>query len=441
VADIVIDLGELPHGRQRRVRTTSRRRPHPYRALVTGAAVLLTAMLTGAVHVTSPPAPTVIPARLGDSTFADDGHYFVVSSSDGLVGRVVQKKTISMYALPSGALLSRTSVAVTGAVNRVTAAGDVILVSYQVDAVGEEVTVALAAGTDLALWRRPARLVNLSASGRIVLFNGLNPAYGGTLWYGVDLRSGETRWSLDQPVTGATDLVPGYGATPARLVTATVAGEVEVRDPETGRVTASATVPAPPEWRLRGLNIWVDDNLVLLGGRDGTIAYDLDHLRERWRNDVDLTEVFILPVCGDAICLFGRFGGLRVLDAATGRQRWSAEQWALAQQVGSYMLASGNDRDTTQQPLVVLDPADGRERGTLGAWQPVGEARADGTVVGVRERLGDHRVWYALLDPADRSVQVLGAAEDVAGNCQVTTDVLVCRRRDASVGVWRLALP
>ena len=58
--------------------------------------------------------------------------------------------------------------------------------------------------------------------------------------------------------------------------------------------------------------------------------------------------------------------------------------------------------------------------------------------LGLHEQVLDDTVFYALLDPADRGVRVLGAATDVSGDCQTTDEVLVCRRIDASVGIWQL---
>jgi len=78
-------------------------------------------------------------------------------------------------------------------------------------------------------------------------------------------------------------------------------------------------------------------------------------------------------------------------------------------------------------------------RGDFGAWWTAGAVRADGTVVGLRQRIGEDVVYYGLLDPARLAVRVLGTATAVSGDCQPTTDVLVCRRIDASVAIWPLA--
>jgi hypothetical protein len=438
VTDVVIDLGELPHGTQRRVRPTSRPPLH-VRPLVSFLAVVLTAMLTGAVHRPAVAAPAVIPARLGDATFTARDLFFVVAPTDSRTTGPIQVKVISVYALPGAKLLSRTPLTVAGAITRVDAIGDVILVSQQVDTVGGQATTAIAAGSGRLMWHRPARLIGVSPSGHLALLLDSGTDAGPLHWFGVEPTTGVARWTQEEPVTGSTDLADGSGDVPDRLVTATVTGQLSVRDPETGAVTASAVVPAPEQWRRQGLNIWIVDDLLLLGGVEGVTAYDLADLRPRWRSSVDLTEVFVLPVCGDAICFFGRFGGLTVADPATGRPRWTSDRWAYARRVGPYLLVRGNDQPEGQQPLTVLDAGTGRVRGSLGVWRPVGDPLPDGSIIGVRERELDQRVWYALLDPAAVTVRVLGVADTVSGDCQVTTAVLICRRVDSSVGVWGLA--
>ena len=80
----------------------------------------------------------------------------------------------------------------------------------------------------------------------------------------------------------------------------------------------------------------------------------------------------MLPVCGDLLCLFGRFGGLHVLDPATGRQRWAADEWRSAQRVGRYLIANRSDIPDQPDPLYVLDVATGALHGRLGSWETIG---------------------------------------------------------------------
>ena len=143
--------------------------------------------------------------------------------------------------------------------------------------------------------------------------------------------------------------------------------------------------------------------------------------------------------CVDAICVFGYRGGVQALDPGTGQLRWTADRWTGADEVGRYLLVSGNQGLEGRYPLAVMEPDTGRVRGDFGAWWTAGAVRADGTVVGLRQRIGEDVVYYGLLDPARLAVRVLGTATAVSGDCQPTTDVLVCRRIDASVAIWPLA--
>jgi hypothetical protein len=124
---------------------------------------------------------------------------------------------------------------------------------------------------------------------------------------------------------------------------------------------------------------------------------------------------------------------------------WSADRWSYADLAGPYLLAAEIDGDgdgaDADPKLSVLDPATGGVRGDFGAWRTVGVPRPDGTVIGLRAETTLDVVWYARLDPADHGARMLGSAEQVSGDCQTTPAVLVCRRVDASVGIWRLTNP
>ena len=140
------------------------------------------------------------------------------------------------------------------------------------------------------------------------------------------------------------------------------------------------------------------------------------------------------------MCLFSpRGAGIRVLDRATGRDRWTSDRWSYGDQVGPYLIVGGGEGTRRSETLNVVATMTGRVRGDFGPWQGVGPALPDGTVVGLREQPAEDVVWYARLDPATLRVRVLGAANHVSGQCQTTTDVLICRRVDATVGIWRLS--
>jgi len=436
----MIDLGELPHAQGRLVRPVGGvRPPRAYRTGLALLAVVLAGMLAGAAHQGPPMPPTIVAARLGDALFVGADRFFVVSAGPPLAGAVVQNKIISTYGLPAGNLLSLTMVAVSGAIFDVTSAGDTILVSYQVDTVGTEATVALTAGTDTALWRHPARLLSVSEPDGLVLLRENSPEFGPLRWYGIDLATGAVRWQLEQPARGyivETDRVAGR---PRRLVVVDVTGRLEIRDAATAAITAAITIPVPSDWAKRGIALWPDGDLVLVGDHAVVTAYALPDLTERWRSRVDLYSSYVGPDCGDAVCLFSpRSAGLRVLDRATGRDRWATDRWTYGERVGPYLLVAADGPTEASRTLAVLDIRTGRVRGDFQPWQGIGPPQADGTVVALRERRADDVVWYARLDPAKLTARLLGVADHVSGDCQTTPDVLICRRTDASVGIWRL---
>ncbi|MEV6494498.1 hypothetical protein AB0M20_38630 [Actinoplanes sp. NPDC051633] len=410
----------------------------PVRPVLLVVALLFVALLTGAAHRGPPAPPVIVPARLGDTMFVTGDRVFVVSPGDELLDPPVTTKTVSAYALPDGRLLSRSTVAVFGAIYNVVEAGSVLLVSFQEQAFGAEATVALQPGTDRVLWRRPARLLAASAADGLVLLRENSPQVGNLNWFGVDMTSGALRWTLRQPVRGFTagaDFREGF---PRTLISATADGAVEVRETRTGVVIAAARLPVREHPVGSDVPIWPSDDLLLVGVSNGTTAYSLPALQERWHSRADLTGRWLQPACGGAICSLSWEGGLWVLNPATGVLRWADERWNYADAAGAYLLAADNADSTGVGVISVLDPATGRVLGDFGKWQALGEPAADGTVIAQRKKTSDNIVWYARLDPATQGVRVLGKAERVAGDCQATTDVLICRRIEATVGIWSL---
>jgi hypothetical protein len=397
------------------------------------AAVLL-AMLTGATRVGAWTQPHLLPSRLGDLTFVSGDRLFLVGSGPESSGT----KIVMTYALPAGTLLSRTTVTVPAAVYDVTAVAGIVFVSYQTDAFGAVATVAVAAGTDRELWRRPAQVVAVSRPAGLALLRENHFAVGALHWYAVDLASGVARWTLTQPIDGyiaETGYADGF---PRRLVSLEVTGRLAVRDTLTGAVVAAITIPAPADWARSGVALWPDDDLILVGDHTTATAYTLSGLTERWRAPVDLYTTYVGSGCVDVVCLFSPGGtGIQILDRATGRVRWSSDRWAYGEQLGRYLLVSRGEPGPDQPPDVV-DSRTGRLLGSLRPWQSVGAARHGG-VIALRPERVESRVWYGLLDPVRLSTRLLGVAERVYGDCQTTPDVLICRRIDGPVGIWRFA--
>ncbi|MCA2216108.1 PQQ-like beta-propeller repeat protein [Jidongwangia harbinensis] len=422
----VIDLGDVSADRHPLSGGTGRRRPAPYRPLLGVLAVVLAGLTGGAVHRGPPAPPTVIGAQLRDAMMVTDDRVFVVG--DG--------QTVSAYALPDGRLLHRFQVDLPGTIFVVSETGPALLVSGQVDAGGAEATVAVAPGTDLVLWRRPARLLRVSRPAGLALLREQRPA-GGADWHGVDVATGAVRWTAREPDRGFITLAGPTGEFPRLLVSVTESGSTEVRDAVTGVVVTRATVRMPHRQTDGGLPFWPLDDLLLVGDGGGTTAYTLPGLVRLWRSPEDLSTHWVQADC-PGLCLLGWQGGLRVLDPATGALRWSHQRWTYVSQVGAYLVAGDEAGPQSQRRLYVVDPRTGRVHGDLGRWQMLGNPRADGTVLGIRPQSPGDEVRYALLDPAAGTIRLLGLAAPVTGDCQATPHALVCRRIDASIGIWRL---
>jgi hypothetical protein len=281
----------------------------------------------------------------------------------------------------------------------------------------------------------------LGVSGRdgIVVLRENSAQAGALNWYGIALSTGDERWHLQQPDGGYLTDADWADGFPRRLVSVDPYGHLIVRNTADGSIEAAATIPVPGDWAKQGIALWPDRDLVLVGDHATTSAYALPDLTLRWQTAVDLYSAYIGPSCGDAVCFFSpRGGGMLVVDRNTGRGRWSSGRWSYADQVGPYLLAGTDERSDGSHTLDVVDTLSGHVRGDFAGWQDIGVPRADGTVVGLREHETEDAVWYAALDPAKLSTRILGVADHVSGDCQTTPDVLICRRTDSSVGIWRL---
>jgi hypothetical protein len=436
VRDGLIELGEV--SRAPGVPVAAARREVPYRVLLGALSLVLVVLLGGGPHRSPQEQPTVIPARLGDATFIDGGRLFVVSAGRPALRADMPNRVVSAYTLPEGRLASRTTVAVSGdGVARVVQAASTLLLSYQLDNrsewadSGTWAVVAITAGTDRALWRKTGRLVGASAADGLVVLN------AGEAELGVDLHTGEIRWSVPHPADGFTAEASAVGGFPSWLVTVTDAGRLETRDTRTGRVHAAATVPRPTG-RATGL-VWPVGDLVLIDtGASRFEALRLPDLTPVWHTSADLSQSWSQADCGRVLCTFRPQRGMTALDPATGRELWSSDRWAYVQAAGRYLLATSGDPDDDRPALSVLDPVTGRELGNFGGWQLLGPPGRDGTAYGIWQIPGEYKIYYGVLNPATRGVRVLGSGQRVSTGCDIGAGVLVCRLIDASIAVWPL---
>lgn len=437
--DVAIDLGEARHDDDLLDRPT-RRPPQRWRALLVVVAVLGAATLTGSVAPVEPTPVTQIPAALGDVTFLADHEYFVISTAV-TPGDPVNHKIVNRYALPGGNLLSRTAVMVNGAIQQALAVDGVVMVTYELDDDGAEATAAYTVGTGRAAWRRNGRLSGVTSSHDAVVLHGV-AGQSMSQWSGIDVHTGALRWQFALPLTDgdAEERIAGAGAIADRLVSLGGSGRLEVRSLDTGGILAASTISTSADPRTRAYYIGVASGLIMVRKSSDTIAFDLSDLHERWRTRIDLSSSLLQPDCGHLVC-FHNPSGMQVFDPVDGRLSWTTDTWVDAQSAGKVLLASTPDDPSLAPVLTALDPADGRQLGTIGGWRPAGGVRADGHLPVLREQVELRQVWYGLLDPTTLGVRVLGVAEQVSGTCESTSDALVCRRTDASSGVWPFVSP
>jgi hypothetical protein len=221
-------------------------------------------------------------------------------------------------------------------------------------------------------------------------------------------------------------------------------GHVVVRDLETGRVTVTGQLAesASPTWtpvfQVAGGLLLADGSS---GGRRMVSAYGLDALDLRWRAELNVSTEFISADCGGALCVFARSGGLRVIDPDTGQTRWADPRWVIAETISGRLLAHAWQLPGPDSWSAVIDPQTGSALLDLGLWTTLHTVRPGRDLTAVRVDSRSGRAWFGVVDLTDLTVRVLGSALDVSGDCRAGSGWFVCRRLNASIGVWTYRAP
>ncbi|MER7456955.1 PQQ-binding-like beta-propeller repeat protein [Micromonospora sp. NPDC126480] len=420
----LIDLGELrdDHRPEPPVR---RRRPG------TGAwgfpVVLLLALLTLVASVPVPGRETVVvPAGLGVDRMVVGDLLLVVAPRTPQAS----ERSMTAYRLPGVERVWQAPVPVDGEFWHATARGDVVLVTGNSPQDQRSATMALDARTGEHRWRLPGSAVDL-ADGNVLLEE--SSIEGGYTFRAVDPCCGTPRWQLRLPLGEVRYRFAGPGLD--RLVTRDPEGLVEVRDTGTGAVLAAADLdPAGDDkWSP---DIVGDLLFVSSGSAPEVTAYGLDRLDRRWRATAP-ANVFAVD-CGAAVCFQSRSGAVRAVDAATGRPAWNLEGWSDVWALSGRLLAVRFDVTGGNRPyLAALDPATGAIRAELGRWELAHSPRRDEPLIGLRPHPGGG-LFVAELDLAAGVVRPLDVLPEAAGDCEVARWHLLCRRPDASLGLWPL---
>ncbi|WP_433791643.1 PQQ-binding-like beta-propeller repeat protein [Actinoplanes sp. CA-252034] len=438
--DALIDLGEVPSGGPGEPEAALPRPPWPYRWILGPLTVLLAVLLGGGGPPPQPPpGPVVLPITLGDGIRVGDARLYVIGQAQP-IGTVIRTYVIQAYDLPEVTPADSYRVTVSGDVYSVADAGNgVLLISYNDNEWAVPGLMAVRPGDGEPIWRRPAALFGLSGDrGTALIQEETAPTRPDNriVWRAVDPRTGSARWSIEQPVDGQMAITPFSGTgLPARLSVVHGDGRVEVHDVLTGAVDGGFRLPRPLG---EDSVVWVAGGLLIVGyGADETIAYDERTLAERWRHDGRMMPANgYAQSCEPMVCVAEIQEGFTGYDPATGRRLWQAEGYDSSEVIGDHVLIAHASQ--TEPALAVLDPSTGRTDAVPGSWTSGGPGPSPGTAYVYRLQQVGYELRYGVLDLATGRVRVLGHAERIAGDCQFTAGVLICRRLDSSIAIWRL---
>ncbi|WCN82983.1 outer membrane protein assembly factor BamB family protein [Micromonospora sp. LH3U1] len=422
----IIDLGEV---RDEPAVVPPRRRPRAAGRPLRSSAVLLLALVVLAA-ATPPPQRTVsvVPAARGATAYlAADGVFVVDPPTPN------EDRFLTAYAQPSpgaGADLRRrwqVSLVRYGDYLDVQVERGLVLAMGVSAANGVFQTTAYDAETGQQRWRQPGAPQPI-ADGGLLLAD--LPGDGAGAMSRVEPDNGRVLWSVPVPPPG----YPGYhvaGGQVDRFVLVQPTGEVQVHDAGTGRLLRSVDTLSGDRSAFQRVHV-VDDLLLLVPpGSTRLVSYGLAGLEPRWTAEVPL--VSFVVGCGDLICVLQQTGGLQVLDPATGVVRWSDPgEELLADVRHDRLLMAG-----AGQRYAVRDAATGRSRAELGEWDLVPVLGRDDPVIGVRSG-DDGRLVVGELDLVAGRSRIIDVLPDVAGSCQASLPILLCRRLDGSTALWRL---
>ncbi|SCL22183.1 hypothetical protein GA0070624_2481 [Micromonospora rhizosphaerae] len=423
----VIDLGEL---RDEAAPGPSPRRPRSATRLYRCLAVLVVALVTlaGAAPV---PGRTgaIVPGGPGAEAFLVGDRLYVLEVAHP--GGGAWRRQLVAYRLTPGhqlPVLWRTSLPDGGNdVGLLERDGTVLLTGRSAENTGYE-TSTVDTRTGRPGWRQPGVAV---VGHDAVLVQSVEDE-GMTAIRRVDPSTGRTLWSVPIPATGTHLRFGPEGID--RIVLARPSGDVEVFDASSGaRLIARNIRPGElPTWQRTQV---VDELLLVIRDNGGSVtAYGLDGLELRWTARLSL--VGYVEVCGELLCAYRQTGGMWALDPATGSTWWTdpRSQSVLRVTGGRFLV----DRaDATGSRYAVVEAATGRLLADLGTWEVARWADPADPVIGIR-RGRDGRLLVAELDVAAGRARVRDALPDVLGDCRFGGDVLVCRRIDGRLGLWRL---
>ncbi|HEX7745711.1 MAG TPA: PQQ-binding-like beta-propeller repeat protein [Micromonosporaceae bacterium] len=437
----VIDLGEVSAG-QVLDDPPARGWPHRRWALVAVALGLVLGTAGGSAPVPRPLPMAVVDAPSDLITVHVVGDRIFVADAPG-----PGERSIAGYRLMDLEPLWRVDLPIGGQTTGLALAGDTLVLIGEPQAIGqpdgqlavEPDIVGLDAATGATRWRHRGFVEGPTPGGRLLVSvrpagPGGDPPPGELMTVrALSADTGDVVWSYDAPA-GALMANHYDGPRVALLGVLLPTGRFELRDADTGQILRSgqidvAAATAGPEHYVE-----IVGDFLVVRETSRVAVYGLDRLDLRWTIPVRPGQDGAVSWCGQLLCLNSQnWQGISALDPQTGRIKWSQPRWSTVQPAGEHLVAVESDPQRDGQHVVVIDPETGHARRDLGAWQGL-DWTAD-SITGMR--FDRTEALVARLDPA-RGVRVLGVLHDVSRDCWITASMLLCRRTDNKIGVWRL---
>ncbi|WP_196222478.1 PQQ-binding-like beta-propeller repeat protein [Micromonospora sp. CP22] len=426
----VIDLGELteltdPPARQRRSRPGGRRMAAVVVALITLIAVAGAAP-SGRIHA-------IVPVGLGSDLFIVGDQILTLSPrpgfTDGSQDLLAYPRPVRATAVPQRLTpLWRMPIPPQHRVYWADAVpGDGIVIAMAQQESRVSATLRLDARTGQERWRVPGMaMLDLTDRALLRTFSDSTP----NVLRMIDLDTARELWSMPLSAASVDYRQRDDGGLDV-IVVATIDGEVQVIDPDTGAVRHR--LPAPDDQRSGYQQAWLSGDLVTLVRNSRTlVALTVDGLVERWRATVP-TAAYVTG-CGPMLCAGLAGGGLQVVDPATGAMRWRNEE-LLDLVLVDDRNALAMFRDTNEMATVTL--SSGAVLIRHGPWRMVARYEYAPDVLAVRT-VPEVGAVLAQIDPTGAPARRIDVLPGASGDCQSRSGLVACRLFDGNFGIWRL---
>lgn len=318
------------------------------------------------------------------------------------------------------------------------------------DETGRQITVRWVDGDGRVLAVHHGQLVGLTEPGRLglIVMGTAGPACSGEPNACVDLvavapATGRAVWHLG-PLRDGWFTVEDPEGRITTIATLGPTGSVLLRDPLTGDITATVSVPGlvadgPPQ-PVAGTLV----ALRRLTGRAELAGFWLDPLARAWELTLPLPQppteynrLVYAESCGDMLCVHID-GGTTVVEPGRGTVRFRVPYDIVARLGGGQFLAipppSPRGFGPPERTVFVLDERSGARReelsGVTGMAWPGGHGRV------LLKRAG--RFTEFLILGADGRAERIGSVASPDLSCQVRGELLACSQASGLLQVWRL---